>query len=400
MNYIFIWKSTENKVNFIPLLGESVLYYMLKAFQGISAYKYILKKTKDTIVVEYTNNLDFSSTPQNILDLVKDSGYSVFVSEDMPLLDEANVQSILRFHNHKKNKVTLVKSKKKEIEIGHFLCLDNNYLRNIVEQENMVGLDFHTLLKYILKHKNTKYYFLKEAICLKRIKCIKDVLDAEEMLRCKIIEQHCKNDVFLQNKTSIILGPRVRIEPGASIKSGSIILGDSYIGESAIVGPNSELVNVCLKKSARVIHSVAYDSVIGTGASVGPFAHLRMHTVIGEYDRIGNFVEIKNSYLGKKTNVSHLTYLGDTSCGNGVNFGCGVITVNYDGQKKNKTEIGDNVFIGCNSNLIAPLRIENNCYIAAGSTITDSLQQNDFAIARAPQITKKGYSSKYGYKKI
>ena len=148
------------------------------------------------------------------------------------------------------------------------------------------------------------------------------------------------------------------------------------------------------------MQSLVNDSTVGKDAKIGPFTHLRMNTVVGEGDRIGNFVEIKNSTIGRKTNVSHLTYIGDTDCGSGVNFGCGVVTVNYDGKNKFRTTIGDNVFIGCNSNLIAPVTIKTGGFIAAGSTITDNLEEDDFAIARAKQVTKKGYAKKFGYKKI
>ena len=149
-----------------------------------------------------------------------------------------------------------------------------------------------------------------------------------------------------------------------------------------------------------VMQSLVNDSTVGKEAKIGPFTHLRMNTIIGDYDRIGNFVEIKNSVIGQKTNVSHLTYVGDTDCGSGVNFGCGVVTVNYDGKHKFRTTIGDNVFIGCNSNLIAPVKVENGGFIAAGSTITEDLKEDDFAIARAKQVTKKGYAKKFGYKKV
>lgn len=221
----------------------------------------------------------------------------------------------------------------------------------------------------------------------------------KEILRRRILQRHIQNMVFIENENTITIGPRVRIERQAVIRQGSIILGDSFIDRLVIVGPYSELVNVYMKEYSKIMHSVAYDSTIGVGASVGPFAHLRMHSIVGDEDRIGNFVELKNTCLGRKTNVSHLTYLGDTVCGNGVNFGCGVVTVNYDGKLKHKTEIGNNVFIGCNSNLIAPIQIADHCYIAAGSTITKNLKENDFAIARASQITKEGYALKYGYKK-
>jgi bifunctional UDP-N-acetylglucosamine pyrophosphorylase/glucosamine-1-phosphate N-acetyltransferase len=129
-------------------------------------------------------------------------------------------------------------------------------------------------------------------------------------------------------------------------------------------------------------------------ATVGPFAHIRNHSLVGDQVRLGNFVEIKNSTFGHNSNAAHLSYIGDSDVGKKVNVGCGSITVNYDGFNKHKTTIGDETFIGCNSNLIAPLTIGKNVYVAAGSTITDDIPDDAFAIARERQITKPNYQKK------
>lgn len=315
----------------------------------------------------------------------------------MPLLEESVVCKIIQTHCKQNNKITIVKSKNKGDKIGSFICIKNSYLKQILETNEFNLFDF--LLNKIFKDKKKKILYIKETMDFQAIVDNQDLMYIKEILRRRILQRHIQNMVFIENENTITIGPRVRIERQAVIRQGSIILGDSFIDRLVIVGPYSELVNVYMKEYSKIMHSVAYDSTIGVGASVGPFAHLRMHSIVGDEDRIGNFVELKNTCLGRKTNVSHLTYLGDTVCGNGVNFGCGVVTVNYDGKLKHKTEIGNNVFIGCNSNLIAPIQIADHCYIAAGSTITKNLKENDFAIARASQITKEGYALKYGYKK-
>lgn len=398
MNYVFLWNIENQK--FIPILGESVLCYMLSAFRGIPAYKYICTydKTKDPKLEVDVKYLDLEGISQTLLDIIDVLGYSVFISKNMPLLEESVVCEIIQTHCKQNNKITIVKSKNKGDKIGSFICIKNSYLKQILEKNEFIHFD--SLLNKIFKDKKLKTLYIKETIYFQSVTSSQDIIYVEEVLRKRIINQHIQNMVFIENENTITIGPRVRIERQAVIRQGSIILGDSFIDRSVIVGPYSELVNVYMKEYSKIIHSVAYDSTIGVGASVGPFAHLRMHSIVGDEDRIGNFVELKNTCLGRKTNVSHLTYLGDTICGNGVNFGCGVVTVNYDGKIKHKTEIGNNVFIGCNSNLIAPIQIADHCYIAAGSTITKSLKENDFAIARAPQITKEGYALKYGYKKV
>ena len=132
--------------------------------------------------------------------------------------------------------------------------------------------------------------------------------------------------------------------------------------------------------------------MVGNFANIGPSAHLRPNSKLGNSVKIGNFVEVKNSIVGDGTSISHLTYIGDSDVGKHVNFGCGVVTVNYDGESKNRTTVGDYAFIGCNTNLIAPVKVGNCAYTAAGSTITEDVADNDLAIARARQVNKANWA--------
>ena len=144
--------------------------------------------------------------------------------------------------------------------------------------------------------------------------------------------------------------------------------------------------------------SQANKSVIGSHTTVGPFAYVRPNSKIGDHVRVGDFVEIKNSAIGDGTKISHLTYVGDSDVGKNINFGCGTVTVNYDRSKKYRTVIEDNAFIGCNTNLIAPVRVGEGAYIAAGSTITDDIPAMALSIARARQQNKKDWASKHKLK--
>ena len=134
------------------------------------------------------------------------------------------------------------------------------------------------------------------------------------------------------------------------------------------------------------------DAVLGKKVSMGPFAHIRPNSRVEDGVHLGNFTEIKNSTIGSRTSVSHLTYVGDSDVGQGVNFGCGCVTVNYDGQKKHRTVIGDHAFIGCNTNLVAPVKVGDFGYTAAGSTITKDVPENSLAIERGTQYNKEGWS--------
>ncbi len=167
------------------------------------------------------------------------------------------------------------------------------------------------------------------------------------------------------------------------------------IGENVEIGNNCEIEGDCFLQNAKIGDNVKIkssyilDSEICSNTTVGPFSHIKQGSKIGERCRVGNFVEIKNSTLGDGTKCAHLTYIGDAEVGKRVNVGCGVVFANYDGKKKHKTVVGNDVFIGCNCNLVAPLTIENNCFIAAGTTVTKDLPLNSFCIGRSRQEVKE-----------
>ena len=136
------------------------------------------------------------------------------------------------------------------------------------------------------------------------------------------------------------------------------------------------------------------ESTVEAGTRIGPFAYVRPNCHVGRDVKVGDFVELKNSTIGEGTKISHLTYVGDSDVGSRVNFGCGTVTVNYDGITKYRTTIGDNAFIGCNTNLVAPVKIGDGAYTAAGSTITDDVPGDSLAIARSVQVVKKQWAAK------
>jgi bifunctional UDP-N-acetylglucosamine pyrophosphorylase/glucosamine-1-phosphate N-acetyltransferase len=205
------------------------------------------------------------------------------------------------------------------------------------------------------------------------------------------IKKHIENGViFMDEKTAfiedgVVIGKDTVIEPCVYIK------GSTVIGSGARIGFCSEIVNSVIGDKVTVTHSVITESTIGEGTAVGPFAYIRPGCHIGKNIKIGDFVEIKNSEIGDDTKISHLTYVGDALVGKNVNFGCGTVVVNYDGKVKNKTIVEDNAFVGCNTNLVAPVTVGKNAFTAAGSTITGDVPENSLAIARAYQTIKKDW---------
>ncbi len=210
----------------------------------------------------------------------------------------------------------------------------------------------------------------------------------------KICISFLEAGVKIWNIDDTYIEETVKIAPGAEILPGCILEGETVIEEGCVIGPRTSLKNCTVKTGATVRETVADSAEIGAEAKVGPFTYIRPGSVIGTGCKVGDFVELKNAKLGDGTKVSHLTYVGDAEVGKKVNFGCGTVTVNYDGKIKHKTIIGDNAFIGCNTNLVSPVEVGEGAYIAAGSTITDFVPGDTLAIARARQVIKENWKDK------
>ena len=195
-------------------------------------------------------------------------------------------------------------------------------------------------------------------------------------------------DVKIINPNHTYIDQTVVIGHNTVIYPGTFIRGNTVIGCFCTIGPNCQLDDVIIEDHATINSSVIKDAKIGSYTTIGPYTHIRPGTDIGEHCKIGAFAEVKNSKIGHHTSAAHLAYIGDSDIGCHVTLGCGSVTVNYDGKKKARTTIKDNAFIGCNTNLIAPVTIHEGAYTAAGSTITQDVPANALGIARERQANK------------
>lgn len=212
-----------------------------------------------------------------------------------------------------------------------------------------------------------------------------------EEKRIAILESHVAAGVEIPCFDGVMIDESVTIGAGTQILPGTILRGDTSVGENCVIGPNSLIENSTVGSGAKLTSTQAYQSVIKSGVNIGPFVHIRPNSVVGENVHLGNFVEVKNSNIDTGTKVSHLTYVGDSDVGKRVNFGCGTVTVNYTGKAKFRTTIKDDAFIGCNTNLVAPVTVGEGAYTAAGSTITEDVPDVSLGIARARQVNKEGW---------
>lgn len=291
----------------------------------------------------------------------------------------------------------------KEINTGTY-CFDNKALFNAlsrVKNENVQGEYYLPDVIEILKNDGHSIAAYQTADFEETLGINDRVAlsQAEQFMKRRINEKHMLNGVTIIDPLNTYIGPDVKIGQDTVVYPGTILAGQTEVGTNCTIGPNSQIENCFIGDQTTIRQSVAFDSQIGQYVQIGPFAHIRPKSDIHAHVKIGNFVEVKKSVFGEGSKASHLSYIGDAEIGRDVNIGCGTITVNYDGKNKFLTKIEDGVFVGCNSNLVAPVTIGKNAYVAAGSTITEDVPGEALAIARARQVNKENYVEKLNFKK-
>ena len=232
-----------------------------------------------------------------------------------------------------------------------------------------------------------------------RVESRGELLRAASRCRAAVCEKLLAQGVTVIDTDTTDIDPRAKIGAGTVVMPNTIVRGASVVGENCELGPNTMIRDCTVGEHTTVNASQINESVIGNHVTVGPFAYVRPDCRVGDHCRIGDFVELKNSVLEEGTKVSHLTYVGDSDIGKRVNFGCGTVTTNYDGVKKYRCTVGDDVFLGCNTNLVAPVTVGEGAYTAAGSTITEDVPAGALAMARARQENKQGWVKKFFAKK-
>ncbi|PRR78396.1 Bifunctional protein GlmU [Clostridium liquoris] len=354
---------------------------------------------------------------------------------DAPLITADTVKKLISFHESNGYKGTMLTSiVQNPYGYGRVIRKNNGEVNKIIEHKDcteeelrineinagMYCFDIEALLNSIDKLSNGNAqgeYYLTDVIEIlksngQKIGAIPvefeetmgvnsrlQLADVGKVMRRRINNYHMENGVTLLDPENTYINSEVEIGRDTIIYPGNIIEGKTVIGENCILYPNSRIEDSVIEKGVTIQSSVILESRIGENTTVGPFAYIRPESIIGESVRIGDFVEVKKSVIGNNTKVSHLTYIGDAEVGEKCNFGCGTVVVNYDGKVKHKTIVGNNVFIGCNTNLISPVKVNDNSYIAAGSTITEEVPGNSLAIARARQINKEEWVTKRELKK-
>jgi len=235
----------------------------------------------------------------------------------------------------------------------------------------------------------------REPQLLRRAQSCRDLLALSQEANLRQAERLMDQGVRFTSLDGVLLSPRATVGADTVIHAGTQLKGRVTIGSGCQIGPFTVVENSSIGDGCTVHSSLIEKSVMGKDVRFGPNSHLRPNTVLGDRVKVGNFVEVKNSTLGEATSVAHLTYIGDSDFGAHINVGCGVVCVNYDGYEKHRCTVGDGAFIGCNTNLVAPVTVEEGAYTAAGSTVTDLVPAHALAIARCRQQNKEGWALRY-----
>lgn len=286
-----------------------------------------------------------------------------------------------------------------EINSGVY-CFDLAFLRNAVDQlkaDNDQG-ELYLTDTIAIANKEGKKACAFEIADFEEVQGINDRVQlaaAAKVLRRRKAEELMRAGVTLVDPDSTVIDPMAEIGEDTIIEPFTVIKGNTVIGKNCHVGPDAELRDAVLGDNVTFWRSVATEAKVGDYGNIGPFAYLRPKTELSDHVKVGDFVEIKNSTIGSGSKLPHLTYIGDSDVGSRCNIACGTITCNYDGFNKTRSTIGDNVFVGCNVNLVSPVTVEDGAYIAAGSTITRDVPQDSLAVAREKQSIKEGWAERF-----
>ncbi|MEH1910005.1 MAG: bifunctional UDP-N-acetylglucosamine diphosphorylase/glucosamine-1-phosphate N-acetyltransferase GlmU [Nostoc sp.] len=378
--------------------------------------------------VEQPVQLGTGHAIQQLLPHLEDyTGDLLILNGDLPLIRSETLKQMLQTHAQNQNAATILTSHLPDpTGYGRVFCNDENFVQQMVEHKDCTAAqrqnhrinagvycfrwpDLAKVLPHLQANNAQKEYYLTDAVTqvgqvmavdvedYQEILGINDRLQlatAYEILQKRVKEKWMLAGVTLIDPTSITIDETVELQPDVIIEPQTHLRGNTVIQTGSHIGPGSLIENSQLSENVTVQYSVVINSIVQAGSRIGPYAHLRGQVQVGAGCRVGNFVELKNTQLGDRTNAAHLSYIGDTVVGNQVNIGAGTITANYDGVKKHRTKIGDRTKTGANSVLVAPITLGDDVYIAAGSTVTEDVPDDSLVIARSRQVVKPAWRRK------
>ncbi len=378
--------------------------------------------------VDQTEQLGTGHAIQQLLPHLEGfTGDLLVLNGDVPLLRPETLKQLLQTHQEHQNAATILTAHLPNPQgYGRVFCNGQNIIKQIVEDRDCTNAqkqnrrinagvycfrwsDLAAVLPLLQANNDQQEYYLTDAVNQLEPVMAVDVEDYQEILGIndrqqlatayEILQRRVKSDwmaagVTLVDPASITIDDTVQLQPDVIIEPQTHLRGNTVIQSGSHIGPGSLIENSQIGENVTALYSVVRNTIVQAGTEIGPYAHLRGQAEVGVGCRVGNFVELKNTKLGPKTNVAHLSYLGDATVGDRVNIGAGTITANYDGVNKHPTQIGDRTKTGANSTLVAPVTLGSDVTIAAGSVVTEDVPNDCLVIARARQVVKPGWRLK------
>ena len=444
-------KSNSPKV-LHKVCGKPILHYVIDACNKSKIDKniVIVGHGKDAVIEEFKDkNIVFKEQPiyegapygtgfavLQAMDQVSDDSIVTVLCGDTPLITDETIEKLVNYHKDGDFSGTVLTAILDDATgYGRIIRKESKDIEKIVEHKDaseeelnikevnsgmycFQGKALKFALERIGNNNSQNEYYLTDVISILNNEgyrvgaCVIDnsleingintriqLAECQEVMQKRINEKMMLSGVTIIDPKSTYIEDSVIIGRDTIIYPGAILEGSSEIGENCIIRGNTRVYNSKICDKVEVEASLIENSLVEDGCHIGPNAHLRPNSHLGKNVKIGNFVEIKNATLGDNSKAGHLSYVGDADVGINVNIGCGVVFVNYNGREKFRSTVGDNAFVGSNSNLVAPVKVQPWAYIAAGSTITMDVDEGELSIARARQVNKAGWVEEKGFKK-
>ena len=422
-----------------PVLGKPMIYYAQESLSNLEN-KYVITGYESELVssqifdgykiVEQKEQLGTGHAVVTLLESKEfksdKSDYLIIIPGDVPLIDKTELDKLVQEVVKKDLPIGLISAEVKnpsgygrivrdkdkvkkiteeadandeersisEINSGIY-CVNKEFLISNIKniKSDNVQNEFYLTDLIEIVFQNNQDTVIVQVIedTIKGVNSMSQLNDVEDTLKAKLISSHMENGVYFQDPSTTYIDETVKIHPGSKIFANCHLTGNTEIKENCDIGPNSLINDSTIGEGSKVLYSVIDGSDIESNGQIGPYAHLRTGSTLGDNVKVGAFAETKNSKISKDSKVPHLAYVGDAELEEGVNFSAGAITVNYDGKEKHKTEIKKGAFVGSDAMLVAPVTIGEGAMVGAGSVITKDVPPKSLGIERNQQKNIDGY---------